>query len=131
MLTHFPVTVTGSCPAPATVTVTRTSGSSTSVATSLTTTLLAQQVSPTGHANPGLADLAAKVRDGIYFGTAVDYPGTNAGNDPIYLDVAQDNHEFNQWTPGKLNPVLQSRSNSSTYIRLTLHNSQHHEIFCY
>jgi len=65
----------------------------------MTTTLLAQQVSPTGHANPGLADLAAKVRDGIYFGTAVDYPGTNAGNDPIYLAVAQDNHEFNQWTP--------------------------------
>jgi len=78
------------------------------VATTLTTTLLAQQVSPTGHANPGLADLAAKVRDGIYFGTAVDYPGTNAGNDPIYLNVAQDNHEFNQWTPGERISVPQN-----------------------
>lgn len=44
----------------------------------------------------GLNDYAKAV--GRYFGTAVDIPGTEA-NDPVYMALANNTHEFGSRTP--------------------------------
>lgn len=89
--------------ATATTEGTSTSTSATTTNTAFTTTELAQQVNPTAISTHGLADYAAAV--GRYFGTAVDYPGTGEGSDPVYMAVATDNHEFDQWTPANIMKV--------------------------
>jgi len=81
-----------------------TGSSSTSVAsaTTMTTTELARQANPTAISTHGLADIAAALNPARYFGTAVDYPGTGEGSDPVYMAVATDKHEFDQWTPANI-----------------------------
>jgi len=78
------------------------STSPTSTNTAFTTTELARQVNPTAISTHGLADIAAALNPARYFGTAVDYPGTGEGSDPVYMAVATDKHEFNQWTPANI-----------------------------
>jgi hypothetical protein len=56
----------------------------------MTTTALASSTAS------GLADIAKASAGLEYFGTAVDYPGTGEGSDPIYLEVANNYHEFDR-----------------------------------
>lgn len=97
------VTATATQPA-STVTITVGGGTTTTPSpTTMTTTELARQVNPTetaGASASGLADYAAAI--GKYFGTAVDYPGTGEGSDPIYLAVAKNTHDFQQYTPANI-----------------------------
>jgi endo-1,4-beta-xylanase len=46
----------------------------------------------------GLND-AAKQAGKLWFGTAVDYPGTGEGSDPYYLREFKSPHDFGEATP--------------------------------